>query len=34
MRKDLKETAWELFEKTGEIGYYLLDRKLNGDDPE
>ena len=29
MRKDPKQTAWELFEKTGEIGYYLLYTKLS-----
>lgn len=34
MKKDLKKTAWELFEKTGEIGYYLLYSKLNKDEPD
>ena len=28
MIKDPEKTAWELFEKTGKIGYYLLYSKL------
>jgi len=28
MKKKPEECAWELFEKTGRIGYYLLYSKL------
>jgi len=26
--KDVKKAAWELFEKTGNTGYYMLYKKL------
>ena len=28
--KDPEKIAWELFEKTGKTGYYMLYRKLSG----
>lgn len=32
MEKKPHECAWELFEKTGKIGYYLLYSKLKNED--
>lgn len=29
--KDPKRIAWELFEKTGKTGYYMLYKKLSED---
>lgn len=29
MKKDAKDLAWELFEKTGSIAYYNLYKKLS-----
>ena len=30
-KNDPEKAAWELFEKTGMIGYYLLYKKLKGE---
>ena len=27
------ESVWKLFEKTGNVSYYLLYKKLTGEDP-
>lgn len=32
MKKDAKDLAWELFEKTGSIAYYNLYKKLSDKD--
>ena len=32
--KDIAKTAWELFEKTGKTGYYLLYKKITDDKSE
>ena len=34
MMKKPKDRAWDMFEKTGKIGYYLLYSKLNDDKKE
>ncbi len=28
MKKDAKELAWEMFEKTGKFSYYMLYKQL------
>lgn len=30
MKKDAEKLAWELFEKTGNLSYYLLYKDLKG----
>lgn len=30
--KDAAELAWKMFEKTGSVSYYMLYRKLHGQD--
>ena len=30
MKKDAEKLAWELFEKTGKLSYYMLYKRLRG----
>ncbi|MBE7083432.1 MAG: YqzL family protein [Clostridiales bacterium] len=30
--KNTADSAWEMFEKTGNVSYYLLYKRLNGED--
>ena len=30
--RDAAELAWKMFEKTGSVSYYMLYKKLNGQD--
>lgn len=30
--KDAAELAWKMFEKTGHISYYMLYKRLDGDE--
>lgn len=32
MKKDVKELAWQLFEKTGSLAYYRLYKELDNID--
>ncbi len=32
MKEDPAKIAWQMFEKTGQVGYYYLYKKLKGED--